>query len=158
MKISIKVKQYENEVRKRPSRLFKGQKKQTFLWHCYSFVTKKHLNYKSLTGNFLRNWDCLAWPGTEKQSWSFSDVSWFVRLHAFGTMVSQFAWWSIGSFLHSYRSISHKSLEFPSRRRLPICKRWPCFVHEFPVITQIFISKLSSLESYQHQNTGFGPM
>ena len=32
--------------------------------------------------------------------WYFSDFSWFMRLHTLGTIVRQFAYWSIGSFLH----------------------------------------------------------
>jgi len=40
---------------KRPKRLFEGQKKQTFLWHCYySFVTKKtSITRASLDFNFV---------------------------------------------------------------------------------------------------------
>ena len=51
----------------------------------------------------------LFWHCNEAHYWCFSDFSWFVtvRLHTFGTMVLQFAYWSIGTFLHLCESHLH---------------------------------------------------
>jgi len=42
----------------------------------------------------------------------FPDISWFVKLQTLGKMVPQFAYWSIGNFLHE--NLSHSLLDFRS--------------------------------------------
>jgi len=43
-------------------------------------------------------------PGLELIIIDTSDFSWFMKLHTLGTIVRQFAYWPIDSFLHPYES------------------------------------------------------
>jgi len=99
----------------RPSLLFKGKKKAKLcLWCCYSFVTKKHLISSDIFFE-IEITVILAWPGTGAHYPCFNNASRFVRLHTLGRMVPQFAYRSIGTFLHPYEShlpstpVKHKS-------------------------------------------------
>jgi len=67
---------------------------------------KKYLNNKNIKFFSSKLGLNLAWHCTG--ALIFSDFSWFVKLHTLGTMVSQFAYWSIGSFLHE--RLSHSLL------------------------------------------------
>jgi len=72
----------------------------------------KLVNYKNIIRNFLRNSD-EALLGLVLEL--ISDFTWFVRLHTLGTMVSQFAYSSIGSFLHE--SPSHHSRTYDQNNK-----------------------------------------
>jgi len=117
-------------------------RKNACLRYCHSLVTKKHLNYKNIIRNFLRNW---KWVCTGAHYRYFSDFSWFVRFHTSGTMMPKFAYWSNGSFLHTCEShlpftpvhttriitalpLFDVNVAFLSRRRRPVCKRWAWLV------------------------------
>jgi len=68
-----------------------------FLWYCYSFVPQKTselqiINLKIFSEIWIKS--CVA------LYFCLSAFAWFARLHTLGTLVPQFAYWFIGSFLH----------------------------------------------------------
>jgi len=130
--------------------------------------------------NFFQHWDLsLFWHCAEAHYWCFFDFAWYVtvRLHTLGTMVPQFAYWSIGNFLHPCESQPHSLLHIgpESKRALPLLGRH-CCIYDVEIQTCLqtwsllsayntiyttqcthlkwlcekFISKLTSLKYYEH--------
>ena len=153
MKISIKTKQCWKEARKRPNRLFQDQKKAKFcLWHCYSFVIWNIQITRISLEIFFEIWIKSCWPCIGAHFWCFSDFSCFLRLHTLGTMVPQFAYWSIDSFLHPYQSHLPFTPVLTTRmiRALPRC---PCRI--YIADTQTGLQALNLLGTYNTRNEFF---
>jgi len=91
------------EARKRPNGLFKGQT----LFMVLPFLShKRHLHYKVIKNIFceIRIQSCLIFYWIFDFSWRFM----VCEIAHLGTMLSKFACWSIGSFLHE--GFSHSLL------------------------------------------------
>jgi len=159
------VNEKPNTAKKRPEKgqtdCLKAGKKQTVFLVLPCLCHKKTFKLQQCQKNYLKLKLNLAWQCIGAHYWCFSDFSWFVRMHTLGKTVRQFVSWSIGSFLHPYKShlaftpvlttriittlpLLNVFVAFLSRRRRPVCKRWACLacttqytvqrVHAFPVV------------------------
>ena len=100
---------------------------------------KKHLNYKNKKFFFSKLRLNLVWHCAG--ALIFPDFSCFVKLHTLGKMGTQFAFWSIGNFLHESLPLTPVltiriigGLPLLPNNRISIaaihavCKHWDCLV------------------------------
>ena len=154
MKISIKsqtvLKRGQKKAKPIISRPEKGQILFVALLFLCHIGTFKLQEYHEI---FFEIWIKSCWPCIEAHYWRSSDFSWFVRLHTLGTMVPQFAYWSINSFLHPYES----HLPFtPVVTTTTMIRALPrCHCRIYIAETQTGLQALSLLGAYNTRNEFF---
>ena len=132
------------EKKKVKSIVYSPRKKQFYLRYCHSFVTKTS-KLQAYHNNFSSKLRLnLAWVCTG--ALIFLDISWFVKLYTLGKVASQFANWSISSFLRPYKSRLPVTPVLTTRiiRALPLRRHCRIFIAE----TQTCLQALSLLRAY----------